>query len=152
VSSLNKNLGLGYVGWLVLDPAHVIRFDVVPARLKLVTHGPHEVSLDLLVEDIESALTKSHDLIIGVEVRVDGAHTLLDGGVIAVQARAAVRAGASCGAIEVGTLGRQVGLGALDALAGAAGISVSIVEASEPGGAHIGGEGPLTNPDVVLNV
>ena len=139
-------------GGLVLDPALVVGVDVVPARLELVFHGPHEVGLDCSVEDVKSALAKAHDLVLSVEVRVDGARTLTNGGVIAVEARAAVRARLGSSAIEVGALSWEVSLGALDALTGARGIGVGVVEATEPGGAHIGGKRPLTNPHGVLDV
>jgi len=55
-------------------------------------------------------------------------------------------------AIEVGTLGGEVSLGALNALASKSSICVGIVEASEPSGTDIGSKRPLTNPDLVFDL
>lgn len=51
---------------LVLDPALIVGVNVTPSRLKLVAHGPHEVALNIVVENVHSALSKAHDLVISV--------------------------------------------------------------------------------------
>ena len=88
-----RELGLGK-GGLVLDPALVVGGDVVPSVLKLVAHGPHEVTLDSSVEDFEGALAKSHHVVVAVEVGVDGALAVLDDGVVAAQTLATGAVGA----------------------------------------------------------
>ena len=61
LGDFDGNLGL------VLDPASIVRGDVVPSWFELVTHSPHEVALDGPVEDVHDALTKAHDVVVSVE-------------------------------------------------------------------------------------
>ena len=148
-----SELSLGQ-GRLLLDPALVVRLNVVPSGLEFVAHGPHEVTLDGSVEDVHGALAELHNLVVAVEVGVDGTLTVLDDGVVAAQtlSRGAVGAVHFSSAVEVNSLLGEVRGWAVDALASTLGISVGVVEAAEPGCAHIGGEGPLAHPDVVFDV
>ena len=111
------------------------------------------MTLNVAVEDVHDALAEAHDLIVRVEGGVDGASAVLDGGVVAVKTGGAEGAKLlGAGTVEVDAVLGHVTVGALDALALTGGVGVAIVEATKPEGAHIGGEGPLTNPDVVLEV
>ena len=57
-----------YISAVVLDPAIVVGRDVVPPRFKLVSHRPHELCLNGVIEDAQGALTESHDIILSVVV------------------------------------------------------------------------------------
>ena len=137
---------------VLVNPALVVGADVVPSWLELVAHGPHEVSLDVAVEDVHDAASEASNLVVGIEVRVYGASAVLNGRVVAGQSSGAERSKILSGAVKVDSVLVQVGVGALDALASASSVGVGIVEATKPESAHVGGEGPLTNPHVVLEV
>ena len=110
------------------------------------------MSLDVAVEDVHDAASEASDLVVGIEVGVDGASAVLNGRVVAGQSSGAERSKILSGAVKVDSVLVQVGVGALDALASASSVGVGIVEATKPESAHVGGEGPLTNPHVVLEV
>ena len=61
-----------------LNPALVICSNVVPSGLKFITDGPHKVGLYVLIEYGEDALTKAHDLIVGIEGGVNRTRAFLD--------------------------------------------------------------------------
>ena len=110
------------------------------------------MSIDHAVEDVKGALTKAHNIVVIVEIGVDGAGTVLDGGVVALKTGRTVGAEVGVCAVEIDSLGGHVRGRALNTLASTASISVGIVEASEPKGTDVGGEGPFTNPDGILDV
>ena len=62
----------------MVNPAEVIGADVVPSWFELIADGPHEVTLNILVEDGHDALTETHDLVVSVEDGVDSALAILD--------------------------------------------------------------------------
>ena len=136
----------------MVNPAEVIGADVVPSWFELIADGPHEVTLNILVEDGHDALTETHDLVVSVEDGVDSALAILDGRLLEVETSLSVWAKRICCAVKVDGVLIQVRVWALDALAIARWTSVGVVETAEPGGANVGSEGPLSNPDVVLDV
>lgn len=144
-------LGLGRIG--VFDPALVIGSNVVPAILKLVAHSPHEMCLNSVVEDTEGALAERLHVILRVVIGVNRAHALLDKGEIA-QGLALETEGAHLvdSTVEIDTVLGHISLRALNALTGARCHKVGVVEASEPGSADVGSEGPLTNPDIIFDI
>ena len=140
------------VSFVLVDPALVVGADVVPSWLKLVAHGPHEVSFDVVVEDVHDAASETSDLVVGIVVGVDGASAVLNGRVRAGQSSGAERSQVLRRAVKVDSVLVEVGVGAVDALASARSVGVGIVEATKPESAHVGGEGPLAHPHVVLEV
>jgi len=110
------------------------------------------VAFNCPIEDIHNALTEAHDLIVGVEGRVDGAGTILNGRLATSQTSRAVGTKILGSAVKVGTVLFHVSVRALNALALTRSISVGIVEATEPEGANISSKGPFTNPDIVFDV
>jgi len=83
------------------DPAVVVRSDVVPSGFKLVADGPHEVALNILIEDADDALSKTHDLVVSVPGGVNGAHAFLDSCMVAVETSGAVGTGFLCSTVGV---------------------------------------------------
>ena len=65
-------------GRVLVDPALVVGSDVVPSWFKLIADGPHEVALNVSVEDVHDAATEAGNLGVIVVVGVNGAFTLLD--------------------------------------------------------------------------
>ena len=135
----------------MLDPAFIVRSDVVPSGLKLVAYGPHKVALNSLVEDADDALTKAHHLIVSIKSGVDCARTIFDDGMVAVQTGRAVWTELWGRAIKIDGCVLKVGVGALNALTLTRSIGICVIEASEPESAHVGSERPFANPDVVLD-
>ena len=58
---------------VLVDPALVVGADVAPSGFELVAHRPHELTLNVAVEDVHDAPTEAGDLVIGVVARVDSA-------------------------------------------------------------------------------
>ena len=140
----------GSVAQSLVNPALVVGPLVGPLGLELVLPGPHEVSLDVLVEDVQHAVTEGLNLVVGVTSGVSGALAATDGGEV-VGAEGTERAG--LGAVEVDVVGLgHVGVGAVNPFARIAVGGVVVVETSQPEGADIGGERPLSNPHVVLDL
>jgi len=139
-------------GSVLVDPAGIVGADVFPSWFELVAHGPHEVTLDVAVEDVHDALAEAHDLVAGVEFGVHGAGAVLDSGLVEGKTSLSIWAQSVSSTVEIGAVLLEVSVWALNTLAGLAGWGVGIVKASEPEGANVGGERPLTNPDVVLEV
>ena len=110
------------------------------------------MALNVVIEDVHDAATKTGNLVVGVVVRVDGASAVLDGRVRAVETVLAIWAQSRSCAVKIDGVLIQVGVWALNTLAGAGSVSVGRVEAAEPKGTDIGGEGPFTNPDVILEL
>jgi len=110
------------------------------------------VALNVAVEDVHDAATKTLNLIVGVEARVDGAGAVRDSCVGSTLSSRAIWSKSLSRAVKVDGLLLQVGVWALDALARARSIGIGIVEATKPESANISGEGPLTNPHVVLEI
>lgn len=137
---------------VLVDPTGVVSLGVAPTGLELVAHSPHEVALDVAVEDVHDTVTKAVDLVAWIVGGVHSACAVLDDGVVKRQASLSEWAQNIGGAVEVSTILLQVGVGTLDALAIATGWGVGIVEASEPKGADIGGKRPFANPHIVLEV
>ena len=137
---------------VLVDPALVVGADVVPSGLELVAHGPHEVTLNVAVEDVHDASTETGDLVVSVVVRVDGAGAVRDGCVRLSKTSLAIWAQSLSCAIEISGVLVKVGVWALNTLAGTCGVSVSVVETAEPQGTDISGKRPFANPDVVLEV
>ena len=114
MGSLKEHIGCGC---LVLDPALVVTGHVVPARLKLVVHGPHEMALHRTVENGDRALAEAHDISLTVVVRVNSTGARFDESVV-------IRVGTltkwakpiSC-PVEVNAMLWHVRLRAVDALA-----------------------------------
>lgn len=69
----------------MVDPAGVIGGDVFPSGLDLVAHGPHEVALNVVVEDIHDTVSEAVDLVIGVEGGVNWALAILDHGLLVAE-------------------------------------------------------------------
>ena len=75
---MNNLLGAG----VLVDPALIVGGDIVPSVFELVADGPHEVALNVSVEDVHDAATEAGNLGVVIEGRVNGAFSLLDGGVV----------------------------------------------------------------------
>ena len=54
-------------GLVLVDPAVVVGGLVAPFGFELVAHSPHEMTLNVGIEDVHDALTECHDVVIGVE-------------------------------------------------------------------------------------
>ena len=75
---MNNLLGAG----VLVDPALIVGGDIVPSVFELVADSPHEVALNVSVEDVHDAATEAGNLGVVIEGRVNGAFSLLDGGVV----------------------------------------------------------------------
>ena len=134
---------------VVLDPASIVGCLVLPSLFELVSHGPQEVSINVVVEDPHHALSEGHHIIIAEEGGVLGALSVLDGG----QSVGSVWSEHSSGSVEVSSSGLiKVSVWAVNPLAVEGVWGVVVIESSQPGGADISGKGPLSNPDGVLEV
>ena len=129
-------------------PALVVGCNVVPSWLDLVSAGPEEVSLNCVVPDVHRASSKDLDVVIGESVTVSGACSVLDVGSVTSTVWSQ---DVGC-SVEVNSdIIREVVV-VCWALNSGASVITSVVETSKPMGAWLGGEGPLTNPDWVLNI
>jgi len=132
----------------VLDPAGIISKLVTPSGFELVAEGPQEVTSNVVIESLNGALT---DVVDGIVIEPGGvkrAHAFLDNRALVGTKRTKF----SGSSVEINSkFFRKVRVGALGPLAVVVERGVVVVESTEPEGANISSERPLTNPDVVFN-
>ena len=133
------------------EPSSVVGFDVVPSWFQLVVSCPYELGLDVLVVGVEHAFTNLVDIRVAEICGVNWAFAFMDASPLGA---AAERSHDRGGSVEINSeLSWEVTLWAVNPVVTRALWSrSSIVEATEPMGAIISGQGPFSNPDWVLNV
>jgi hypothetical protein len=132
-----------------VDPSLVVGIDVVPSVFELVASGPEEVSGNMVVENLASAVGKILDFRLGEEGRVASALSLLDHGAVAFAPGAkSVSSAVKVNSVLLG----EVRVGAVYPFAVKLVLGVRVVETSEPEGADVSCEGPLSNPHGVLDI
>lgn len=135
----------------VSKPAVVVCLDVRPAGLELISEIPEEVTLHVLGETGHGALAEGTNLLIRPESRVLRALSFLNCAILRHHSEGSIHFNSAVRDVN-GSLSWEIRLRAVDPLALVLGVGVCIVEAAEPCGAHVSGERPFTDPDVVLYV
>ena len=136
-------------GWrrILVDPTVVIGLQVAPARLKLVTESPHDVSINSAVVCIHDALADLSELIEREFGRVDRAHTV-SGDIDEVCTVWTLHVSLS---IHVDTKRlSQVWLGALNPLASISPWRLAVIEVIKPKCAGVSGKRPFAHPYLIL--
>lgn len=114
--------------------------------------SPEERTLDVLTVGVESAFGDGLHLLLVKKARVSAALAMLYGGHF-VSGIAAEGSQHGARAVEVRAEVLHVGARAVNplALVDRVGVAVGVVEAAEPHGASVSGQGPLTEPDRILD-
>lgn len=133
-----------------VEPALVEGLGEGPFGLDFDLGSPDELSVDVVGEAVHHALSELHDLLVGVVFRVGVALAAVWGAKISATSEWSEDEGLT---VEVwGEALIEVWLGAVNKTA-SVGVWVSVVvEAIEPVGASIGGQGPLSSEDWVLDI
>jgi len=122
--------------------------DVAPFVFHLVASSPKELAGNSVIKNVADTISKRLDLIIREEGGVASALSIPDGGAVAL----AIGSKSGSSAVKVDSvLFGEVRVGAVYPFAVELVLGVGVVESSEPEGADVSGEGPLSNPDGVLN-
>jgi len=132
-----------------VDPSLVVGIDVVPSVFEFVASGPKEVSGNMVVENLASAVSKILDIRLREEGGVASALSLLDHGAVALTPGAkSVSSAVKVNSVLLG----EVRVGAVYPFAVELVLSVGVVETSEPEGANVSRKSPLLNPHRVLHI